>query len=69
MNQYQELIRKLDPDVYAPGVEASMRLEYGTLDHLDLSTFNFEIKLAKAIEREKPGFLHSIAKGFWIINW
>lgn len=64
---YQERIRRLDPTLTAEaaaGVEGSMRLQYGTLDHLDERTFAQEIELAKACEAERPGFLAKVARSY-----
>jgi len=61
---YQTLITEIDPLINAAGIEASMRLQYGTLSHLSRETFVKEIKLASACEAEQPGFLNSIAKSY-----
>lgn len=61
---YQDMISKIDPTINAAGVEASMRMQYGTLGHLPRETFIAEIKLAAACEVEQPGFLADIAKSF-----
>ena len=61
---YAETIRTIDPTVNPIGVEASMRLQYGTLDHLSRGVFHGEIELAKACEREEPGFMRSTACSF-----
>ena len=61
---YAKTIRKVDPTVNPIGVEASMRLQYGTLDHLSRGVFRGEIELAKACEREEPGFMRSTACSF-----
>jgi len=42
---YQTLLRKLAPDLNPAGVEASMRLHYGTLNHLPRETFVEEARL------------------------
>lgn len=52
---YQDLIREIDPTCNPRHVEAWMRLQYGTLDHLPRETFADEIKMAKACEIEEPG--------------
>ena len=59
---YQKIIRELDSTVNPAGVEASMRLQYGTLDHLCNATFKQEIKIAKACEKAEPGFLKGCAE-------
>lgn len=61
---YQQTIRDMDPTVNPAGVEAAMRLQYGTLDHLDEQTFAEEIELAKACEAEEPGFLRRVAESY-----
>lgn len=65
----QKLIRKLDPSLtpaQAAGVEGSMRLQYGTLCHLSRATFREEIGIALACERDRPGFLKSVADSYGI---
>jgi len=57
MSCYEKIILELDPTADACGVESFMRCQYGTLDHLSRDDFRREIKLAKACERERPGFL------------
>ena len=49
---YQQLIRDLDPTVNPRWVEGFMRLQYGTLNHLDKSDFKREIRLFKEAQRE-----------------
>ena len=61
---YQETIHRLDPTVNPAGVEASMRLQYGTLDHLAKETFVEEIQVAKAAKGEQPGYLHRVADSY-----
>jgi hypothetical protein len=63
-NFYQDLIRELVSDVNPAGVEAVMRLEYGTLDHLPRETFAAEAKIAAAMEREEPGALRQLAASY-----
>ena len=46
------------------GVEASMRLEYGTLDHLDNKTFLSELQVARECEATEPGFLRTCADSY-----
>ena len=64
MSAYAKTIRKIDPTVNPIGVEASMQLQYGTLDHLSRGVFREEIELAKACELEEPGFLRRTADSF-----
>ena len=58
----QTLLRKLAPDLNPAGVEASMRLHYGTLNHLPRETFVAEAKLAADLEGQSPGILRKIAE-------
>ena len=58
---YQTLLRDLAPTRTPAGVEASMRLHYGTLSHLPPETFAEEAKLAAEMERQSPGTLRRIA--------
>lgn len=59
---YQRAIYKLDPTVNAAGVECSMRLRHGTLNHLPRETFVEEIGFAKACEQLTPGHLKACAE-------
>ena len=58
---YQTLLHELAPDLNPAGVEASMRLHYGTLNHLPRETFVAEAKLAADLEVQSPGILRKIA--------
>ena len=58
---YQTLLRELAPNLNPAGIEASMRLHYGTLSHLPPETFVEEAKLAADLERHSPGTLRRIA--------
>ena len=59
---YVKTIREIDNTVNAVGVEAFMRLEYGTLDHLPKEAFGREIALAKQTEAQEPGALRMCAR-------
>ncbi len=59
---YQTLLHELAPDLNPAGVEATMRLQYNTLDHLPRETFAEEAKLAAEMERQSPGTLRRIAE-------
>ena len=61
---YQKLLHELAPDLNPAGVEASMRLQYGSLNHLPREVFAEEAKLAADCERQSPGFLQSAAESF-----
>lgn len=58
---YQKLLRELAPDLNPAGVEASMRLHYGILNHLPRDIFVAEALLAADLEAESPGILQKIA--------
>ena len=58
---YQTLLQELAPNLNPAGIEASMRLHYGTLSHLPPETFAEEAKLAAEMERQSPGTLRRIA--------
>ncbi len=59
---YQTLLHGLAPDLNPAGIEASMRLHYGTLNHLPRETFAAEAKLAADLEGQSPGILRKIAE-------
>ena len=59
---YQALLHELAPDLNPAGVEASMRLHYGTLSHLPRETFAEEARLAADLELQSPGILRKIAE-------
>ena len=58
---YQKLLHELAPDLNPAGVEAMMRLQYHTLNHLPREVFVAEAKLAAELERQAPGSLREIA--------
>jgi hypothetical protein len=58
---YQTLLHELAPELNPAGVEASMRLQYGTLNHLPREIFAEEAKIAGDCERQSPGYLRRIA--------
>ena len=41
-----------------------MRLQYGTLDHLSHDDFIAEIAMARACERQEPGYLSRCAQSY-----
>ena len=59
---YQTLLDELVPNLNPAGVEASMRLHYGTLNQLPRETFVAEAKLAADLEGQSPGILRKIAE-------
>lgn len=62
MTAYAKIIHEIDPDVDPRHVEASMRLQYGTLSHLPRETFVEEIAVLKACERADPGYGERVAQ-------
>ena len=58
---YARSIRDMDESVNAVGVEAFMRIQYGTLDHLSRDDFAREIGLARQAEALEPGALRLFA--------
>ncbi len=58
---YQTLLHELAPDLNPAGIEASIRLHYGTLNHLPRETFAAEAKLVADLEAQSPGILRKIA--------
>ena len=61
---YRQIINQIDPTVNAAGVEASIRLQYRTLDNLSRRKLAAEVRLALACEAEEPGFLKEAAEGY-----
>ena len=59
---YQTLLDELAPNLNPAGVEASMRMHYGTLNQLPRETFVAEAKLAADLEGQLPGILRKIAE-------
>ena len=64
MSAYKKTITNIDPTVNAIGVECSMRLEHGTLDHLSQTVFRKEIEMAKLCESDSPGYLRTLAESY-----
>ena len=65
---YQTLLHELAPELNPAGIEASMRLHYGTLNHLPRETFAAEAKLAADLEAQSPGILRKIAESMGMEN-
>ena len=65
---YQTLLHALAPDLKSAGVEASMRLHYGTLNHLPRETLVAEAKLAADLEGQSPGILRKIAESMGMVD-
>ncbi len=61
---YQQTIHRIAPDLNPAGVEANMRTQYGTLDHLSHSIFEEEAEIARACERAEPGYLREAAESY-----
>lgn len=65
---YQTSIHELDAKINPAGVEASMRAQYGTLDHLSAQDFKQEIGIAKELERQQPGYLRLSAESHGMLE-
>lgn len=52
MSAYADIFRKLQPEFPPHQIEAFVRLEYGTLDHLDMATLEREAATAAECIRE-----------------
>lgn len=64
MSYYQRVITEIDPTIDAAGVECSMRLQYGTLNHLPRETFVDEVRIARECEAAQPGYLASVRRSY-----
>lgn len=51
-------------DVPANAMEASMRLQFGTLDHLDRATFRAEAEIAAGMWDENPAGCRELAESY-----
>lgn len=71
MSLYKNLIETIckEKGIYIPArvVEASMRLEYGTLDHLSRNVFENETLLAAEMYNDDPDEMEALAKSFGLI--
>ena len=61
---YARSIHAIDPSVNAIGVECSMRLRFGVLDHLSHEDFVEEVAIARACEAAEPGYLKETADSY-----
>ena len=61
---YQDTIYEIYPLINPAGVEASIRLQSGTLDHLSREQIASEINVARFSEYDEPGFLEKAAASF-----
>lgn len=61
---YIETIKSIDADINPVGVECSMRMEYGELDHLPFETFAQEVRIARGMEELEPGSLRALAESY-----
>lgn len=64
MSGYGEQIQAVVPDCDPRHVEAFMRLEYGTLDHLDRAKFAREARTAALCTREDPETAEMLARSY-----
>ena len=70
MSYAQNFIHKLDKSkkLNPAGVEANMRLQYGTLGFLEEQDFLFELEIAAECERQNPGYLRDVAASFGLAD-
>lgn len=61
---YADTIRSIDPTIDADAVECSMRLQYGTLCHLDRATFVAEVELFRECERVDPDWAATVKRSY-----
>ena len=64
MNAYQHTIHQIDKSINPAGIEASMRMQHDTLDHLPYEAFAQEVEIAKALEADYPGHLRELAASY-----
>lgn len=60
----KSLVRQGLPTVEPRLIEAFMRLQYGTLDHLDRATFDAEVALAAACVDADPSGAEELARSY-----
>lgn len=61
---YAAQIKEVVPDLDPRHVEAYMRLEYATLDHLDPAKFRREARSAAACVRQDPDQAEALAVSY-----
>lgn len=64
MTHYAETFKKLQPNHDPRHIEAWVRLEYGTLSHLPLSTLRREAKIAAACTDAGVAEAEALAQSF-----
>jgi len=62
------LARRGRTDVHPALIEGWMRLQYGTLDHLDRRTFSREIKIALACHDDDPDVSERLARSEGLVE-
>ena len=65
---YAERIQKLAPKYDPRHVEAYLRLEYGTLDHLSPATFTKEVRIACQCIDADPDQAEQLARSFGLVQ-
>ena len=60
MKRYQARINEIDPDVYAPGVEAQIYHFHGLNGYVSGEQIKIEIAHAKGFESNRPGYLREL---------
>lgn len=61
---YDGLVQEISPDLNPVGVEASIRLEHGSVTHLPREVFLEEARIAAELEQRCPGYLRGVADSF-----
>lgn len=65
MSFYAKTFKELQPNYDPRHIEAYVRLQYGTLDHLDHATFKREAAIAAAcIDSARPGEPEELAQSY-----
>jgi hypothetical protein len=67
MSGYAELIQRTEPTLDPRHVEAYMRLQYGTLDHLDRATFEREVRVAADCVRFDAQGAEDLARSYGLV--
>lgn len=62
---YARALLELAPDMDPDAIDANMRLEHDTLDHLSHEQFVEEVAIARACEQSQPGYLERVRRSFW----
>jgi hypothetical protein len=61
---YHQMIAAIEPDANARHVEAFMRLQYSTLDHLSAAVFRREVRIAHECSQADPEMAERLARSY-----